>query len=166
MAARNLVRSVKMAPVGRTPANEILTASEVADWLDQNIETVQRAAKAGRLPARRIGKEWRFLRDDVAETRGLRIRRRPGADEADLPRSPFDADAGIASAGMDSEEAARFLRTKEWTVRSEANQGRLPGWREGQRWRFSRDELIEHMRTDEPEDRTRYDRRTARERSA
>ena len=127
-----------MRLVGRTPANEILTASEVAAWLDQNIETVQRAAKSGRLPARRIGKEWRFLRELVAETRGLRIRRSAPVDESDFPR------------------------TKEWTVRSEANQGRLPGWREGQRWRFSREELIEFMRTDEPEDRTRYDRRESR----
>jgi hypothetical protein len=47
-------------------------------------------------------------------------------------------------------------------VRSEANQGRLPGWREGTRWRFSREELIEHMRTDEPADRIRYDRRAKR----
>lgn len=151
-----------MRLVGRTPANEILTASEVAAWLDQNIETVQRAAKSGRLPARRIGKEWRFLRELVAETRGLRIRRSAPVDESDFPRSPFTAGAGTAAAGMDSEEAARFLRTKEWTVRSEANQGRLPGWREGQRWRFSREELIEFMRTDEPEDRTRYDRRESR----
>ena len=33
---------------------------------------------------------------------------------------------------------------------------------EGPRWRFSREELIEHMRTDEPQDRIRYDRRSAR----
>ncbi len=44
-------------------------------------------------------------------------------------------------------------------MRSEANQGRLPGWHEGPRWRFSREELIEHMRRDEPEDRIRYERR-------
>ena len=105
---------------------------------------------------------WRFLRDLVAETRGIRIRRAVSADESDFPRSPFAGDAGEATAGMDVEEAARFLRTKEWTVRSEVNQGRLPGWREGQRWRFSREELIEHMRTDDPQDRIRYDRRSAR----
>jgi excisionase family DNA binding protein len=149
--------------VARIPANEILTASEVAEWLGQNLETVQRAAKSGRLPARRIGKEWRFLRDLVAEARGLSPRRTSTPDDALFPRSPFDTQEGMAAAGMDAAEAAAFLRTKEWTVRSEANQGRLPGWREGQRWRFSRDELIEHMRHDEPEDRERYDRRRAAE---
>ena len=151
-----------MAPMARTPAHEILTAAEVADWLGQNLETIQRGAKAGRIPARRIGKEWRFLRDDVAEARGVPIRSRRGADpDEDLfPRSPFASEDGTAGApGMDAAEAAALLRVKEWTVRSEANQGRLPGWREGQRWRFSRQELIEHMRADEPQDRIRYDRR-------
>ena len=154
-----------MPPVARTPANEILTASEVAAWLGQNIETVQRAAKSGRLPARRIGKEWRFLRDLVAESRGMRLRQSAKADEGLFPRPPFGAAEGSAEAGMDAAEAASFLRTKEWTVRSEANQGRLPGWREGQRWRFSREELIEHMRRDDPEDRLRYDRARAARRS-
>ncbi len=150
--------------MARRPANEILTASEVAAWLGQNLETIQRGAKSGRIPARRIGKEWRFLRDLVAEARGLesRSRRRGRPRTICFPRSPFATEEGTASAGMDAVEAADFLRVKEWTVRSEANQGRLPGWREGQRWRFSREELIEHMRTDEPQDRIRYDRRSAR----
>jgi len=147
--------------MARIPANEVLTASEVAEWLDLNLETVQRAAKSGRLPARRIGKEWRFLRAAVAESKGIRVRRSSTLDEDLFPRSPFEADEGGAP-GIDAEEAARLLRVKEWTVRSEANQGRLPGWQEGQRWRFSREELLEHMRQDEPEDRARYDRRRAR----
>lgn len=149
--------------MARRPANEILTASEVAAWLGQNLETIQRGAKSGRIPARRIGKEWRFLRDLVADVRGLEAGSTSRPTEDDLfPRSPFATEDGTASAGMDASEAADFLRVKEWTVRSEANRGRLPGWREGQRWRFSREELIEHMRADEPQDRIRYDRRSAR----
>ncbi|MGE3138920.1 MAG: helix-turn-helix domain-containing protein [Thermoleophilia bacterium] len=140
----------------------MLTASEVARWLGQNLETIQRAAKSGRLPARRIGKEWRFLRDLVAEARGVKLGRPAVAMDDPFPRSPFATRDGMAAGGMDADEAAELLRVKEWTVRSEANQGRLPGWREGQRWRFSRDELIEHMRRDEPQDRIRYDRRNAR----
>ncbi len=151
-----------MGCMSRTPANEVLTASEVAQWLGQNLETVQRAAKSGRLPARRIGKEWRFLRELVAEARGVKLGRGAVAVDDPFPRSPFDTHEGTASAGMDADEAAELLRVKEWTIRSEANQGRLPGWREGQRWRFSREELIEHMRRDEPQDRIRYDRRSAR----
>ena len=68
-----------MTLMAQTPANEVLTASEVADWLGLNIETVQRGAKSGRIPARRIGKEWRFLRDAVAEARGLQIAAASGA---------------------------------------------------------------------------------------
>jgi len=149
-----------MPRMSRTPANEVLTASEVAEWLGQNLETVQRAAKSGRLPARRIGKEWRFLRELVAEARGVNLGRGAVAPDDPFPRSPFDTHEGTAAAGMDADEAAELLRVKEWTIRSEANQGRLPGWREGQRWRFSREELIEHMRRDEPQDRIRYARRS------
>jgi len=147
--------------MARAPANEVLTASEVAAWLGLNIETVQRGAKSGRLPARRIGKEWRFLRDAVAEVRGLLAASGSASQDDPFPRSPFEARSGAAAAGMDSEQAAQFLRIKEWTVRSEANQGRLPGWHEGPRWRFSPEELVEHMRADEPQDRIRYERRSA-----
>ncbi len=150
-----------MTLMAQTPANEVLTASEVAAWLELNIETVQRGAKSGRIPARRIGKEWRFLRDAVAESLGLGVATTSDAEDDAFPRSPFEMRTGAAAAGMDSEQAAEFLRIKEWTVRSEANQGRLPGWHEGPRWRFSREELIEHMRADEPQDRIRYERRRA-----
>ena len=147
--------------MGHAPANEVLTASEVAAWLKLNIETIQRGAKSGRIPARRIGKEWRFLRDAVAEARGFPLTAASGAEDDPFPRSPFEIRTGAAAAGMDSEQAAEFLRVKEWTVRSEANQGRLPGWHEGPRWRFAREELVEHMRRDEPQDRIRYERRRA-----
>ncbi len=39
---------------------EILTPQEAAEFLRVPLLTVQRQAKAGRLPGRRIGKEWRF----------------------------------------------------------------------------------------------------------
>jgi excisionase family DNA binding protein len=49
---------------------EILTPQEAADFLRVPLLTVQRQAKVGRLPGRRVGKEWRFsrtmLRDWVA----------------------------------------------------------------------------------------------------
>jgi len=41
---------------------EILTPQEAAEFLRVPLLTVQRQAKAGRLPGRRIGKEWRFSR--------------------------------------------------------------------------------------------------------
>jgi excisionase family DNA binding protein len=46
---------------------EILTPQEAADFLRVPLLTVQRQAKAGRLPGRRVGKEWRFSRTMLLE---------------------------------------------------------------------------------------------------
>ncbi len=46
---------------------EILTPQEAAEFLRVPVLTVQRQAKAGRLPGRRIGKEWRFSRTVLLE---------------------------------------------------------------------------------------------------
>ena len=44
----------------------ILTAKEVADYLRCHISTVYRLAKNGKLPAFRLGADWRF-REDVLQ---------------------------------------------------------------------------------------------------
>lgn len=46
---------------------EILTPQEAADFLRVPLLTVQRQAKSGRLPGRRVGKEWRFSRTMLRE---------------------------------------------------------------------------------------------------
>lgn len=46
---------------------EVLTPQQAADFLQVPLLTVQRQAKAGRLPGRRIGKEWRFSRTVLLE---------------------------------------------------------------------------------------------------
>ncbi len=51
----------------RAEKPEILTAEEVAEFLRVPLLTVQRQAKAGRLPGRRIGKQWRFSRTVLLE---------------------------------------------------------------------------------------------------
>ena len=48
-----------MAPGFRLEAR-LLTVSEVADFLRINKSTVYRMAKQGRLPATRVGRQWRF----------------------------------------------------------------------------------------------------------
>jgi excisionase family DNA binding protein len=45
---------------GRRPEGRLLTVSEVADLLRINKSTVYRMAKQGRLPATRVGRQWRF----------------------------------------------------------------------------------------------------------
>lgn len=48
-------------PAGvRGPEGRLLTVSEVADLLRINKSTVYRMAKQGRLPATRVGRQWRF----------------------------------------------------------------------------------------------------------
>ena len=39
---------------------ELLTPSEVAEWLKVSTSTVRRMAERGELPGRRIGNQWRF----------------------------------------------------------------------------------------------------------
>lgn len=44
---------------------DVLTLDEVADYLRLPIETVERQAKLGQMPARRIEETWRFLKSAV-----------------------------------------------------------------------------------------------------
>lgn len=43
--------------------DEILTAEEVARYLNLSVATVYRLAKEGEIPAKRIGQSWRFRSD-------------------------------------------------------------------------------------------------------
>ncbi len=45
--------------------SKVMTAEEVAEWLGMHPETIRRAARAGRIPARKFGGEWRFKLHDV-----------------------------------------------------------------------------------------------------
>ena len=45
--------------------HDVLTLAEVADYLRLPIETVERQANRGQLPARRIEDTWRFLKSAV-----------------------------------------------------------------------------------------------------
>ena len=46
---------------------EVLTADEVALYLRTSPGTVKRMAKAGRLPAVKVGRTWRFRKADLDE---------------------------------------------------------------------------------------------------
>ena len=45
--------------------NEVMTAQEVAEYLGLAVETIYRKARAGEIPATRIGRRWRFLREGL-----------------------------------------------------------------------------------------------------
>ena len=51
----------KFSPMGE----EILTNREVADLLKLHPKTVNKLAIAGKLPAYRIGRQWRFRKSEV-----------------------------------------------------------------------------------------------------
>jgi excisionase family DNA binding protein len=50
---------------GPTPGNEILTIEEVAAYLRLTPQTIYRWAQEKRIPAVKLGKEWRFRRSVI-----------------------------------------------------------------------------------------------------
>ena len=61
---------------------EVMTVSEVAEYLRVNPQTVYRKAKAGELPAVRIGRAIRFRRSELeAWLKNLRVSSTTGSKE-------------------------------------------------------------------------------------
>lgn len=55
---------------------EIMTPSEVADLLKIHLKTVYKLAEKGVIPGNRIGRSWRFSRNEVMElvsSRGMSL---------------------------------------------------------------------------------------------
>lgn len=54
--------------------SEVLTAKEAAEYLKLSVETVKAKARAGQMPAAKIGRKWRFSQRqllDWIETGGM-----------------------------------------------------------------------------------------------
>jgi excisionase family DNA binding protein len=48
------------------PTDEIfLTTEEILEYLQVNLRTVYRLIKAGKIPAVRVGRQWRFRKRDI-----------------------------------------------------------------------------------------------------
>ncbi len=47
---------------GEGAAHQVMTSVEAADYLKMHVKTVCRLAKEGRIPAKKVGSEWRFLK--------------------------------------------------------------------------------------------------------
>jgi len=45
--------------------DDLLTAQEVADYLGLHLVTVRDMLRAGKLPGRKVGREWRTLRSEL-----------------------------------------------------------------------------------------------------
>ena len=52
---------------------EYLTPNEVASILGVSVETVRRLARSGQLPAKRVGRQWRFIPADVCVEKERRL---------------------------------------------------------------------------------------------
>lgn len=47
---------------GEDRIGQVMTSVEAAEYLKMHVKTVCRLAKEGKIPARKVGSEWRFLR--------------------------------------------------------------------------------------------------------
>jgi excisionase family DNA binding protein len=66
--------------------DHFLTTEEVLDYLQVNLRTVYRLIKAGKIPAVRVGRQWRFRKQDIdAWLSGNRSGAKPGS-AMDRPR--------------------------------------------------------------------------------
>ena len=54
-------------PSGGLTREEVMTAREVAELLKMPVSTIYELARRGELPARRLGRTWRFLRPRLEE---------------------------------------------------------------------------------------------------
>jgi excisionase family DNA binding protein len=46
-------------------SNDILNIKEVANYLRVPVSTIYRLAQDGKIPAVKVGKHWRFLKEDL-----------------------------------------------------------------------------------------------------
>src|SRR5689334_11442415 len=93
-----------------------LTTEEVLEYLQVNLRTVYRLIKAGKIPAVRVGRQWRFRKRDIdAWLDGQRLRSaRPPAPAAAPAAAPARA-AGAARPRVlvvDDEASIRDLLSK------------------------------------------------------
>jgi len=99
-----------------------LTTADIIDYLHINLRTVYRLLKAGKLPAVRVGRQWRFRKADVdawLESRqpGGQTASATGPGAATTPAAPRAAERPAAGAiprilVADDEEAIRELLAK------------------------------------------------------
>lgn len=97
------------------PEQVVMTVADVARFLQIEEATVRRLARDGELPARKLGKHWRFLRDDL-----LAALRTPTPQTTTRQGSAAADDAALTQ-----EAAATLLGVSVRTVRRMLGDGRL-----------------------------------------
>ncbi|MGE4221844.1 MAG: helix-turn-helix domain-containing protein [Vicinamibacterales bacterium] len=99
-----------------TGTEGFLTTEEVLTYLQVNLRTVYRLIDAGKLPAVRVGRQWRFRRRDIDAWLESQQPRRLAAE----PPAPAPVEGGRALVvdpdGPARDLAATALRDAGWTV--------------------------------------------------
>lgn len=97
-----------------------LTTEEVLDYLQVNLRTVYRLIKAGKIPAVRVGRQWRFRKRDID---AWLESSRPASGGLMLPEDGMIGGSGNGSGGerprilvVDDEQAVRDLLAKTLTM--------------------------------------------------
>ena len=67
MPLRQAAQPAGVTPTAGLTRDEVMTAREVADLLKMPVSTIYELARRGDLPARRLGRTWRFLRPRLEE---------------------------------------------------------------------------------------------------
>jgi len=95
-----------------------LTTEEVLEYLQVNLRTVYRLIKAGKLPAVRVGRQWRFRKRDIdawlenQRTRGGRSASAPAPQAQERPLAPAVAQSRPRVLVVDDEASIRDLLSK------------------------------------------------------
>src|SRR6266849_4440157 len=98
-----------------------LTTEEVLEYLQVNLRTVYRLIKAGKIPAVRVGRQWRFRKRDIdawLDSQRLRGGSR-GAAAAGATTTPARPTAGTTRPRVlvvDDEASIRDLLAKTLTM--------------------------------------------------
>jgi len=88
-----------------------LTTEEVLEYLQVNLRTVYRLIKAGKIPAVRVGRQWRFRKRDIDAWLESQ-RARPSRGIATSPRQAVPAAGRPRILVVDDESAIRELLSK------------------------------------------------------
>ena len=92
-----------------------LTTDEVLEYLQVNLRTVYRLIKAGKIPAVRVGRQWRFRKGDLdawLESQRARTARSAQALSSSSPSAPTAPTARPRILVVDDEASIRDLLSK------------------------------------------------------
>jgi excisionase family DNA binding protein len=95
-----------------------LTTEEVLEYLQVNLRTVYRLIKAGKIPAVRVGRQWRFRKRDIDAWLDSQQRPRGAGRAAGTPAAPSATPASRTPTGrprilvVDDESSIRDLLAK------------------------------------------------------